>query len=177
VLRGWLSDLGLDPDEDVMYSNVHDQYHPEAPSYVPSTKECKEGYARLAEEFSLVPSLRCVVLLGGPAAHMVFGGRMGEMHGRQGSIGVGSAAAEGVSASMEDNQLGQRPLAVALPASIPVLACYHPGFFWHSKGAKARAAAENEILSVLRKAVDIVNGESTELELPVPEYAEEVIVT
>lgn len=148
VLRGWLFDLGLDPDEDVMYTNVGDRYYPDDPAHVPKGKEAVEGCERVKVELSLVPTLRCVVLLGGPAAHLLFSGRMGEMHGRQGVLD-----------------------------GLPVLACYHPGYYWHSKGAKAKAAAENEILSVLRRALSIVNGESGEVKLPEPEYVEEVVVT
>lgn len=176
VLRGWLADVGLDPDEDVLYSNVHDVYHPDNPTYIPSTKECKEGYARLAGEFGLVSSLKCVVLLGGPASHMVFKGRMGEMHGRQSTVSVGGGvlvSPPGKPAREPGGDGGSSPPT----STIPVLACYHPGYYWHSKGAKARAVAEGEILSVLQRAVDIVHGKSTEVELPPGEYVREVVIT
>lgn len=172
-LRSWLAIFDLDPDEDVMYTNVTDVYYPSDPSHVPKGKEATEGYERVKAELAMAPSLRCVVLLGGPASHLLFKGRMGEMNGRQGTIGVGSAAAE------EPHSGTRSPLVVsaaAPPTSLPVLACYHPGYFWHSHGAKARAQAESEILSVLQRASDIVNGKSTEVELPEPEYVEEVVV-
>jgi len=176
-MRAWLRVVELDPDEDVMWTNVYPYFRPEAPNYKPTAKEGREGYDRVKEEIGTAPSIACVLLVGGPASHTVFKGNMGQMHGRQGAIGIESAAEEGLpSAQAQGNAPGQ-PSSVALSVSIPTFACYHPSFYIRQQSFKKRAEIEGQVMDVLARVVEVIKGKAPELELPEPEYVEEVVIT
>ncbi|KKL61578.1 hypothetical protein LCGC14_2193940, partial [marine sediment metagenome] len=134
-------------------------------------------------------------LVGGPASHMVFRGNMGQMHGRQGTIVIESAAAEArdtltkvpsgrqeplgsaeVPAPLEARSEGQ-PLAAAPSVSIPAFASYHPSFYIRQHSFKKRAEIEGQVMDVLARVVEVIKGKAPELELPEPEYVEEVTIT
>ncbi len=176
--RAWLRAVGLDPDDDVMWTNVYAFFRPNEPNYKPTAKESREGYARVREEIGTAPSIACVLLVGGPASHMVFKGNMGQMHGRQGAIGIESAAVEaGDSPSGERRAISARSSAAAPSISIPTFACYHPSFYIRQHSFKKRAEIEGQVMDVLARVVEVIKGKAPELELPEPEYVEEVIIT
>ena len=146
-LRGWLRTVGLDPDDDVMFTNVHDLYHPDDPVYKPTAKECKEGYARVREETASMPSLRAVLLVGAVASHMMFKGGMAEMHGRQGELD-----------------------------GLRVYEVYHPSFYLRQHSFKRRAEIETEVLAVLVEVVRGLDGSAPKLVLPEPVYVEGLVI-
>ena len=146
--RTWLRTVGLNPDDDVMYTNVHDLFHPDDHAYKPTAKECKEGYERVREELASVPSLRAGLLVGTVAAHMMFKGGMAEMHGRQGELD-----------------------------GLRVYAVYHPSFYLRQHSFKRRAEIETEVLNVLVEVVRGLDGSAPELVLPEPVYVEGVVIS
>ena len=130
--RGWLRVVGLDPDVDVMYTNVIMAYKPTQPNYKPTTKEIKLARPRIEGELSLAPTLRTVVLLGGPACHMVFSGTVMEMHGRRGEW-----------------------------AGLPVFACAHPSWVIRSLSPSVRSQRQNMCLAVMAEAAQVARGGTT----------------
>jgi DNA polymerase len=147
-LRAWLEAVGFDADGDVMYTNVHTEFHPADHSYKPTVRECREGYERVITEIGAVPTVRAILLVGATASHLAFVGRMGEMHGREGVLN-----------------------------GTPIFACWHPSFWLRSRSYKKRAEIEGEVMAVLGRIVEVMSGKVKGVELPTPEYVEEVVVT
>ena len=174
--RAWLRAVGLDPDEDVMWTNVHAYFHSDAPNYKPTAKEAREGYDRVREEIGTAPSVACVLLVGGPASHMVFRGNMGQMHGRQGTIVIESAAEEGCLTTQAEGNVPGGLFSAAPSVSIPAFASYHPSFYIRQHSFKKRAEIEGQVMDVLARVVEVIKGKAPELELPEPEYVEEVTI-
>ncbi|KKN02739.1 hypothetical protein LCGC14_1114640 [marine sediment metagenome] len=130
-----------------MWTNVHAYFHSDAPNYKPTAKEAREGYDRVRGEIGTAPSVACVLLVGGPASHMVFRGNMGQMHGRQAEV-----------------------------AGVPVFSMYHPSFYIRQHSFKKRAEIEGQVMDVLARVVEVIKGKAPELELPEPEYVESVTI-
>lgn len=157
VLRGWLETVGLDPDQDVMYTNVEMCYHPDDPNYLPSASEVKAALPRLEAEVAACPTINGVVLVGAAASHLKFAGRMGEMHGQRREWTTYDGG--------------------AVTVLVPVWACYHPSYYLRSRSQRERARVENECLGVLAQAAAVAQGRDVEGDtLPTPTYEEEVVI-
>lgn len=148
VLRGWLAEVGLDPDEDVAYTNVEMTYHPDEPNYMPTKQEIAAALPRVAEEIAESPSVRAVVLVGAAAAHMVFTGTMTLMQGRRGEL-----------------------------ASLPCWATWHPSYYLRLANVKRRAEVEGEVLATLGEVAEVARGgQVREVVLPAPRVVYETVV-
>lgn len=153
VLRRWLREAGLDPDAQVMYTNVTDQFYPWDPNHVPKGKEAKEGYARVMEELELAAdTLKAILLVGAPACHMVFKGNMGAMVGRVDGVYLGEVR-------------------------VPAYACYHPSYYLRSQSYRLRAEIEGKVMGVLAQVMQAVRGEAETLVLSAPRYVDNWEVT
>lgn len=128
ALRRWLEQVGIDP-EGVAYDNVHREFHGD-PVYKPTVKERKAGWA-LNQQLISELQPKVVVLMGGPAAGMVFNGGITKTQGQRQVLD-----------------------------GIVYLACFHPGYYRnaHKQSRRAAVEAENDILSVLTVAARIARG-------------------
>lgn len=146
-LRKWIKRLGLDPDADCAYTNVVQEYRGTF-NYMPTQKEIKEAQIRLEDELpTLYSHVFAVILMGGPACHTVFTGRVGQMHGRH---------------------MEWKHPNVSGPE---VFACWHPGAYRNAVTPQAKREKEQDILEVLGKAVGIARGEPVP-QVELPEYRE-----
>ena len=144
-IRSWLRVVGLDPDEDIFWTNVTMEFHPGEPNYVPPAKEIKAAIPELEAQMKQV-GVRGVVLVGGPASHLAFKGTMRAMQGSRG-----------------------------LFAGLPTWACYHPSAALRAQTLQEYNRIQGMALEVLREAASVAHGEDMpEVVLPEPVYVKGV---
>lgn len=80
LARKLVVSLGLDPDHEVLWSNVVSQYKLADPNYRPTAREIGLAGERLQRE--LQPTVQAIVLLGDVASRLAFKGTMAQMSGR-----------------------------------------------------------------------------------------------
>jgi hypothetical protein len=139
LFRGWLDAVGI-PNESVYYTNICDLVL--APGVDVPKDEIKAGAVRVRAELAALPSLRGVILVGSPAAHLAFKGAMGQMHGKSGTLDLGN------------------------DQSVPCIAVYHPSFVSRARkgkqGPRRYLELENDSKTILARAKLL----GVEVELP-----------
>ena len=138
LLRDLLESAGLDPDEDVAYMNVTNDFHPEEPNYNPKGKEIT--YARDTEIPHYLEicgdTIQAVLLLGLTASKLAFKGTMGQIEGRSTTLW-----------------------------GHPIFATYHPSALLRDPGK--RPERESAVEETIHKVASIIlEGESWDVQMP-----------